>query len=147
MPGSRAEAFVAQFDSKPEQLWAHTIFGCLTLTMIAAKSVMQKIYTLRVQYQIDDLQRRKINLNKRTEEKELRLETVTDNIDYWQAAPQCTDKLEAEEKDLERAVRRGKKEMCEVKERLAARIARSEELQAQRGHRVRYSPDIAKALS
>ena len=58
LPGSRAEAFVAQFDSKPEQLWAHTIFGCLTLTMIAVKSVMQKICTLHVQYQIDDLQRR-----------------------------------------------------------------------------------------
>ena len=101
---------------------------------------MQKVRTLHVQYQIDDLQGRKINLNKRIEEKELRLETVTDKIDYWHALSQCTEKLEAEEKDLEGAVRRRKQKLHEVEGRLAGKIARSAELQAQRGH-------IAKALS
>ena len=101
---------------------------------------------LHIQYQIHGLQDREINLNKRIEEKELLLKSVRNNIDYWQAESESTDNLEADEEDLEAAVRRRKKEMREVKKRLAAKIARSEELEAQRGHRVRYSPDIAKAL-
>ena len=95
---------------------------------------------LDVQYQINGIQGREINLNKRIEEKKRILKSVTNNIDYWQAASQCTDKLEAEEKDLEGAVRRRKQKLHEVEGRLAGKIARSAELQAQRGH-------IAKALS
>ena len=73
-------------------------------------------------------------LDNRITENDRLLESVWDRIKHWDALSECTDKEEADARDLVAAVGRDAKKRHKVEKRLAEKIARLEELQAQRGH-------------
>ena len=85
-------------------------------------------------YKLNRLKDRFKKLDNRITENDRLLESVWDRIKHWDALSECTDKEEADARDLVAAVCRDAKKRHEVEKRLAEKIARLEELQAQRGH-------------